>query len=59
MAYYDTLDEDQQYAVDEYNYAANVDKATPSAGTKYALEMAREECLLLGIDMSKLGLPKT
>jgi hypothetical protein len=43
-----------QAAINEFRYQAGKYCAEPCAGTRYALGMAAEECLLLGIDPSSI-----
>lgn len=45
---------DKEEAMSEFRHAAGRYCEEPSAGTRYALEMAAEECRLLGLDPERI-----
>jgi hypothetical protein len=45
---------DQQEAIDEFRRCVRVYLANPCEGTKYALHMAAEGALLVGVDPSRI-----
>lgn len=49
-----SVEDDQERALEEFRYAASRYCEAPSTGTRYALEMAAEECRLLGLDPERI-----
>lgn len=49
-----SLSDEQQQALEEFQYAAKKAIEHPCTGTLYALHMAATECELLGLDPTKI-----